>query len=209
MNTGDVKALTNGEYAVVDIERIDASNDHVWFSATGRESGRNPYHVYLYLTKLDGAKPILLTPEDAHHDVRMSSDADWFVDSYSAANLAPVTILRYSDDGRVAMELTKADIFNLTETGWSSPEVFVIKAADGETDIYGAIYKPINFDPSKSYPIIDFSYTGPHTFQFPNAFRRTLSSTIHTIIQIRLVGIASNVVSIVIEMSRTSHKVIK
>src|SRR5690606_28689732 len=43
-------------------------------------------------------------------------------------------------------------------------------AKDGKTTIYGAIWKPTNFDSSKSYPIIDATYTGPHTQRFPKSF---------------------------------------
>ena len=41
------------------------------------------------------------------------------------------------------------------------PERFTVKAADGVTDLYGAIYKPFNFDPEKKYPIIEYVYPGP------------------------------------------------
>ena len=45
-------------------------------------------------------------------------------------------------------------------------------AKDGKTTIYGAIWKPTNFEASKTYPIIDHTYTGPHTQVFPKSFDR-------------------------------------
>src|SRR5690606_33110961 len=46
-------------------------------------------------------------------------------------------------------------------TGWRPPEVFVAKGRDGETDIWGIIVRPVNFDPSRKYPVIEQIYAGP------------------------------------------------
>ena len=50
------------------------------------------------------------------------------------------------------------------------PQPFEAIGRDGKTKIYGALWKPSNFDPSKKYPIIDHSYTGPHTQVYPKSF---------------------------------------
>ena len=60
--------------------------------------------------------------------------------------------------------------------GWQPPEVFTVTARDGKTTLYGALWKPTNFDPSNSYPIIENSYTGPHTQVFPRDFRRAFNN---------------------------------
>ncbi|MCK7533827.1 MAG: S9 family peptidase [Marinilabiliales bacterium] len=36
-----------------------------------------------------------------------------------------------------------------------------VKARDGKTDLYGMMFRPTNFDPSKKYPIINHAYPGP------------------------------------------------
>ena len=59
------------------------------------------------------------------------------------------------------MALEKADATELLATGWKMPEVFVSKARDGVTDIWGIIIKPTNFDPAKKYPVIENIYAGP------------------------------------------------
>ena len=51
----------------------------------------------------------------------------------------------------------------LQETGWKMPETFMVKAADGVTDLYGNMWKPFDFDPKKKYPIIAHVYPGPQT----------------------------------------------
>ena len=68
--------------------------------------------------------------------------------------------------------MTNANIDEVISKGWKAPEPFQLTAKDGKTTIYGALWKPTNFDPSKSYPIIDHSYTGPHTQVFPKTFNR-------------------------------------
>ena len=61
------------------------------------------------------------------------------------------------------MDLEKADLSRLYETGWKMPETFIVKAADGVTDLYGNMWKPFDFDPKKKYPIIAHVYPGPQT----------------------------------------------
>lgn len=63
--------------------------------------------------------------------------------------------------GRVLVELERADIGKLTATGWTPPERFRVKAADGVTDIYGVLYRPRGFDPEQRYPVVDTLYPGP------------------------------------------------
>ena len=60
----------------------------------------------------------------------------------------------------------------MTSKGWRAPQAFELIAKDGKTPIYGALWKPTNFDETKSYPIIDATYTGPHTQRFPKSFNR-------------------------------------
>jgi dipeptidyl aminopeptidase/acylaminoacyl peptidase len=62
------------------------------------------------------------------------------------------------------------DIGKLVELGWKPPETFVVKAADGVTDIYGNLWKPFDFDPTKKYPIIANVYPGPQTESVSTTF---------------------------------------
>jgi dipeptidyl aminopeptidase/acylaminoacyl peptidase len=54
--------------------------------------------------------------------------------------------------------------------GWKAPEVFVSKARDGKTDIWGLIYRPTTFDPKKQYPVVENIYAGPHSSFVPKSF---------------------------------------
>jgi dipeptidyl aminopeptidase/acylaminoacyl peptidase len=64
-------------------------------------------------------------------------------------------------EGVLLQVLSTADVSTLKELGWTPPQEFVVKAADGVTDIFGALYKPNDFDPEKEYPVIQAIYAHP------------------------------------------------
>jgi dipeptidyl aminopeptidase/acylaminoacyl peptidase len=168
---GELKnQITRGEWVVRGIDYIDEAARALYFSAGGRETGRDPYLRHAYRINLDGSGLTLLTPEDADHAVSFSPDGKYFVDSYSRADLPTVSVIRSSADGRAVKELEKAEFSKLTAMGWRFPEPFKAKAADGKTDLYGLIWRPTNFDPKKSYPVIENIYTGPQAAYVPKTF---------------------------------------
>ncbi len=161
--TGQMKnRITDGPWVVSDIVHIDEPNRLIYFTARGRETGRDPYFRMLYRAKLDGSALTLLTPEDADHTVSMPQSGHFIVDTYSRPDTLPISVLR-STDGRVLGRIEKADVSRLTARGLPLPERFQVKARDGITDLYGLLYRPSNFDTTKTYPIIDYIYPGPQT----------------------------------------------
>jgi dipeptidyl aminopeptidase/acylaminoacyl peptidase len=159
--TGKLKhQITSGDWNVTDIAHIDPASRTLWFRGVGREAGRDPYFVHYYKVGLDGGDVQLLTPENASHVVTASKDGKYFVDTYSTIDTAPVTLLRDADGKQVA-ELARTDLSRLKAAGWVAPEAFTVKARDGETDLYGQMFKPSNFDPAKKYPVITYIYPGP------------------------------------------------
>jgi dipeptidyl aminopeptidase/acylaminoacyl peptidase len=171
LQTKKTSALTSGEYYVANIEYIDEDNEIIYFLANGKETGNNPYHHQLYKVDFNG-KITTLTPELVNHRISFSKNGIYFVDNYSTINSSTKTVLREASSGKILAYLCEADVSKAVEKGWQSPEVFQLTAKDGKTTIYGALWKPTTFDPSESYPIIDHSYTGPHTKMFPESFSR-------------------------------------
>jgi dipeptidyl-peptidase 4 len=158
--TGKLKnAITSGEWAVTQLLHVDERNHEVYFLAVGREKG-NPYFSYLYRAGFDGKKLSLLTPEPGNHEVSFSPSGKFFVDSYSQPDVPPVSVLR-DQNGKSLATLGKADISKLLVAGWKPPTPFTVKARDGKTDLYGLMFKPTNFDPSRKYPIVNHIYPGP------------------------------------------------
>ncbi|MCL1635023.1 S9 family peptidase [Luteimonas sp. SX5] len=162
LSTGKLKhAITQGDWNVAEVMRVDEKAGAIWFTGTGREAGRDPYFKHFYKVGIDGKDLTLLTPENAEHRIKMSEDGRYFVDTYSTTAAPPASVLRDSADGKVVKEIARADIARLKAAGWAPPEDFTVKARDGKTDLYGLMFKPSDFDPSKKYPIINYVYPGP------------------------------------------------
>lgn len=175
LKSNKITALTSGNYFVNDISYINEKRGDVYFLASGKDKDNNPYHQQLYKISLNG-KLTLLTPEKMHHQVSFSSDGKYFVDHFSTVDTPSKTVLRDSKTGEILTQLTQTNASPLFNKGWKAPETFTLTGKDGKTDIYGAIWKPSNFDASKLYPIIDATYTGPHTQRFPKSFDVSLSN---------------------------------
>jgi dipeptidyl aminopeptidase/acylaminoacyl peptidase len=169
-NDGQLKnRITNGYYTAGDIVKIDTTARTLYFEAYGKEEDMNPYYAQLYKVNFDGSDIERLTPEDANHEISASDKGNFFVDNYSRVDLPTRSVLR-NEDGDIITTLEKTDISRMQEAGWQAPETFNVKAADDATDIYGVMWKPFNFDSTKSYPIISYVYPGPQTEPFPIGF---------------------------------------
>ena len=159
--TGKLKnQITKGEWAISKLLKVDEKNRMLYFLAGGREPGRNPYFNHLYKIGLDGKKMTLLSPEDGNHQISLSPSGRFFTDSYSKQDIPAVMVLRNSD-GKLVTNLEKADISRLIATGWKPPTPIVVKARNGQTDLYGLMFTPTNLDIKKKYPIINYIYPGP------------------------------------------------
>ncbi len=163
LTTGrEKRQITTGSGNVTQLLRVDEANRLVYFLGVGKEQGRDPYFRHLYRVGLDGSQLMLLTPEDADHDVTIAPSGTSFVDVYSRPDVAPVAVLRAIDGTEIAT-LERADVSRLVATGWTPPQPITVKARDGQTDLYGLLYKPTDFDATRKYPIINHIYPGPQT----------------------------------------------
>lgn len=173
--TGElINRITNGEYVVKNLLLVDEENNVIYFEAAGREPSVNPYYSFVYKVNFDGSDLTLLTPEKSFHNISYSTGSSYFVDNYSTVNEPTISVVRELETGKIIHEISKADISNLLKKGYQSPKEFTATAKDGETTIYGIYYLPTNFSVRKKYPIIDYTYTGPHTDITPKTFRAGL-----------------------------------
>lgn len=139
-------AIDSGEVAVVSNE----PGDHlVW----------RPGEFSLLLLRMQGADPTKVSG--------LSPDGAYFVETIGGVDRMPRSVLRHRD-GREIMLLEAAEEAHLPE-GWQWPEPVVVKADDGVTDVYGLLFKPADFDPESSYPLIDYVYGGPQTSFVPKS----------------------------------------
>jgi dipeptidyl aminopeptidase/acylaminoacyl peptidase len=170
-NTGQVKnQITKGEFVVRAVQRVDPVNRQIYFSAGGMDPAQDPYFAHFYRINFDGTGLTRLTSTPADHSVSYSPDGSLYVDVASRVDMAPVAQLRRTSDGKVLLELEKANTTELVKAGWRAPEVFTAKGRDGTTDIWGVVVRPTRFDPRRKYPVIEYIYAGPHGSFVPKSF---------------------------------------
>jgi dipeptidyl aminopeptidase/acylaminoacyl peptidase len=162
--------ITKGSWVVRGVDYVDPEKRQIWFSASGIYAEQDPYYIHQCRVDFDGENFVVLTSGNGTHEVEFSPDRSFFIDTYSRVDMAPVVELRRGDDGKLIRVLQSASLESLVATGWQTPERFSAKGRDGVTDIYGVIYRPSNFDASKSYPILESIYAGPHGSHVPKKF---------------------------------------
>jgi dienelactone hydrolase len=173
-------AITSGDWLVRDLLQVDAAARQVWFLAGAL--GANPYHRTLCRVGFDGADFRVLTPGEDDHSLAMPMKrvprdhirppmvtGDWlapgggfFVHTHSDLTTLPVSELRRGD-GSLVCVLETASIAEGTPFRFAEP--FTTIAADGQTTLFGSYWLPTDFDPAKSYPVIDYIYPGPQRGQ--------------------------------------------
>lgn len=170
LNSGTwCKQLTRGEWNVNEVLEVNFESNYVIFIGNGREKEADPYYCHLYKLDLTNLLISNLTPIPADHMIIWESRENYFIDIVSTIAQTPNYVLR-DKEGKEIMVLENVDIGSLQQQGWTWPEAFKTKSADKKYDIYGTIFKPIDFDPSQKYPIIDYVYGGLQKIHAPKAF---------------------------------------
>lgn len=171
-----IRNLTEGAYHVDDVLAVNEKEGYVLFRACGKEKGENPYQMHVYRVSLQGGEPKMLDIPDMNIDAIASDDGKYFIANYSRVDYKPASAL-FDAVGKKVCDLGEADFSLLFAAGYKFPERFKVKAADGITDLYGAIYKPFDFDSTKVYPICDYVYPGPqveaNNISWSRGFTRT------------------------------------
>jgi dipeptidyl aminopeptidase/acylaminoacyl peptidase len=189
--TGRLKnAITSGDWLVADMLAVDEVRREIYFTAVGREPGRDPYYRHLYRASLDGRGDVqLLTEPNADHKFKpgltsieaqlfghtppapaIQPDANIFIDTWSTVDKPPITVLRSTRDGHIIAELERADASALFAQGWKPPVRERVTAADGKTDLYAVYYAPLDRFAGKKCPVIDAAYGGPQVIVTPRNF---------------------------------------
>ena len=156
--TGQLLAqLTCGDWPVYEVSHI-GTDGFLYFTAA-IDTAR-PYDLHICRVPLNGGEVERLTREQGIHDPYFAPDGQAFLDTHSSVDRPTRTDL-VKADGTHLRVLSEMDISRLKAFGYTAAEEFTVKAADGVTDLWGVMYKPFDFDPSHSYPVIEFIYAGP------------------------------------------------
>ena len=148
------KKVTSGSFPVHRVLHVDATRRQIYVLASG--DAERPYDRHVYRVGLDGTGFTALTSTPGQHAPVFSPSSNAFIDSYSSL-AQPHTVELRRADGTLIKRLGQAS----TTPGYTPPEPFRVKAADGATDLYGVLYRPSDFDAAKRYPVIDYIYAGP------------------------------------------------
>ncbi len=161
LKTGQLKnRITNGNYVVSAVVKVDEKNRVIYFEGLGKEVGRHPYYKHYYKVDFSGKNLVLLTPENADHQIQLSEDENYFIDNYSRVDAPNVAVLK-TINGKAIANLEQAEITRLKAIGWKAPVPFTVKSAANNFDLYGFMYRPSYFDSTKKYPVVNYIYPGP------------------------------------------------
>jgi len=164
-----IRQITHGDWVVRAVDYVDAANQEICFEASGMDADEDPYYVHGYKIRFDGTGLTPLTPVKADHTLAYSKDGKFYVDTYSRLDLPPIMELHRAD-GSLLAPVDKADDGPLRAAGWYPAEPFHTAGRDGKTQIWGVIYRPLNFDPNKKYPVIEDIYAGPQGSFVPKSY---------------------------------------
>jgi dipeptidyl-peptidase 4 len=189
LSTGELRhPITSGPWQIREVLSIDAARREVFFLAAGIAEAENPYITKPCVASLDGGNVRILSDLHGEHRVwrpeemalglkrlegldprkvrGLSPSGDYFVETVSTVRDLPTTYLRRRNGEQIAI-LEKATFD--APPNWQPPEPLQCKAADGITDVFGLLYKPLGYDPDVRYPLIDYIYGGPQIANVPQA----------------------------------------
>lgn len=179
---GTLKAqLTNFNFRVTSIDRVDEAQKVIYFSATGVESTDS----HAYRVGLDGKNLLQITRGEGTHGVNISPKGSYFIDTWSSFT-SPGSMIAYDKRGRQIREIYKPAAPD--ETSIAKTEFVKIPTSDGLFNMPATITYPIGFDPAKKYPVVFTIYGGPDSKNIYNRWSGGMASwySRNSIIQFRV-----------------------
>jgi len=155
--------LTEGNWLVQDVLGFNASRKEIVIASTEV----SPLQTNIFSLDVKNGKRTLIGIADGTHQAKLSASGTYLID-YLTSNSVPREISILPTTGKKGVTLFTAT--DPLKEGYNLPEITIgtIKAADGETDLYYRLIKPVNFDPNKKYPAIIYVYGGPHAQMIHN-----------------------------------------
>ena len=152
-----IKQLTQGDWLVQDILGFNTARKEMIIASTEI----SPLQTNIFSLNVKTGKRTLLGQQDGTHSARLSASGTYLIDNFTSFNV-PREISILPTNGKTGVNLLTAT--DPMKEQYNLPEITLgtIKAADGKTDLYYRLIKPVNFDPNKKYPAIIYVYGGPH-----------------------------------------------
>jgi dipeptidyl-peptidase-4 len=156
--------ITKGEWEVSAVDAVDERKGLVYFTGTAK----SPLERHLYRVSLDGSAISRITIHNGTHAVSMAPDASAFVDTYSDVLTPPRQDVARAD-GSLLRVINENKVAELADYHLSTPQFLSVKVHDGVA-LNAVMIKPPNFDESKKYPVLVYTYGGPHVQVVLNAW---------------------------------------
>lgn len=155
--------LTQGNWLVQDIVGFYPDKKKIIIGSTEI----SPLQINLFSLDVKTGHRTLIGQRDGMHSARLSESGEYLIDNFTS-NEVPRQISLLPTDGKSGVNLLSAT--DPLKEQYVLPEISMgtIKAADGVTDLYYRLVKPVDFDPDKKYPAIVYVYGGPHAQMIHN-----------------------------------------
>lgn len=177
--------VTTGRWLVRDLLAVDDAAGRVYFTANGFEGG-NPYWRRIYRVNFDGTGFTRLSPEEADvmvtpggavsrrdggsGSLAVSPSGRYFVYNHSTPARPAEFLIRRTQDARLVATVERSDASRLLAAGFRPPEEFTAPTFDGRDSTWNAVYRPLDFDSTRKYPVVDLNYASPLTAVAPRNF---------------------------------------
>lgn len=156
--------ITKGEWEVTGLDAADETKGAVYFTATEK----SPLERHLYRAGLDGAGFARVTKEEGTHTVVVAPNGAAFVDTYSNAAAPPRQDLYRADGTHIAV-INENKVAELADYRLSPMEFLTVRSRDGAL-LNASMIKPTDFDAKRKYPVLVYTYGGPHAQVIRNAW---------------------------------------
>ena len=162
-----LRQVTDGKWEVRSIEGVDEQNGFIYFTAT-KDS-----HIATsgYRVKLDGTGLTRLTATGGTHRMDVSPTFNYFINVWTDLN-TPSQVRLFDASGKLVRVIAENKVDALKQYKLGSADLLQVKTRDGFV-MEAMMIKPPDFDPSKKYPVMSFTYAGPHAPQVRNAWGST------------------------------------
>jgi dipeptidyl-peptidase-4 len=162
---GKIKPITEGKWDVIEFLGIDEINKKVYYSS----AEKGAIHKGLYSIQLDGKKKKAISSETGSNDADFSVGMKYFVKTYSTAN-SPAVFSLCDNEGKELsiLEDNAALKTKLNKYSLAKQEFTTIYGADCDLNAY--VIKPVDFDPTKKYPVYFHVYGGPGSNMVKDGF---------------------------------------
>lgn len=154
-----IKRLTEGAFEVESLVGVDEAARVVYFISNQDDFKQQ----HLWRIGLDGQGAARITKAAGNHSVSLAPDYASFVGTVSAVDLPRRVELKKMDD-EVVRAIADSDVSLWRKVEPCPVEFQTVQTRDGFA-MEAMLIKPRGFEPGKKYPVLCFTYSGPHAPQ--------------------------------------------